>query len=164
MKNKSILNSCLLLNIVQLFISVGAAVVKYFGLLDNLLVRTSLFALQIFVWIMFTMHIFVKNDYKKRAKGFVVGLVAVLPAVLLTVAGALAGHFSDPDASSWFLFSFLGSALSFYNKSAIILTNYVRIADAYLIFCINYAVMIVCATVGGMLGASSNISIDKKKA
>ena len=162
-RKKSILNICLILNLAQLVVSSCAAILRNFGLLDNLLVKTSMFALQIFVWILLTMNIFVKRDIKNKARGFVVGVMSVVPALIMTVAAVLISHYSDSNSASWVTFAFLGSSLSFYNKSAVILTDYIPVADAYLIFCANYAVMILCSFIGGFLGASSNLSLDKKK-
>ncbi len=164
MKKNNLYTVATTLNIMQLILSLCVVGVKMLDVLSDFYVRISILALEVFAWILVGMYLFIKYDIIGGKNAFKTAVLSITPIMILTVISALMGYFGDVSISNWLGFAFLGSALSFYNKTAIILTNFIPVADAYLMFFANYGIIFISAFIGFIFGSGSNKRIRKAKA
>ena len=150
-----------ILNIIQILLAASTVGVRKIGVLDNIYVRISLFALEAALWILMSMYLYIRYDLKGGKNAFKTAFFSVLPVMILTGAAAVFGYLGDNSSSSWLLFSILGTSLTFYNKPAVLLTGLIPIADAYIMFIANYAVIFISCFVGSFFGSAINIKLDK---
>lgn len=163
MKKNNLYGTGITLNLFQLILCVGIIGVRMLDVLGDFYVRISVFALEIIMWITISMYLFIKHDFTGAKTSFKAAFTAIMPVMLLTGAAALMGYFGDTTGADWLGFAFLGSSVSFYNKPAVILTEYIPIADGYVMFFINYAILFVSSFIGGLMGSAMNKKIRKSK-
>ncbi len=163
MKKSNLYSMGITLNLFQLLLCLGVMGVKMLDVLGDFYVRISVFALELLMWILISMYLFIKHDFVGTKKAFGAAILSILPVLILTTGSALLGYLGDVSKADWLSFAFFGSSVSFYNKPAVILTDIIPIADGYLMFFANYAMMFISSFIGCLMGSAMNKKIRKAK-
>ncbi len=162
MKKNNLYGIGITLNLFQLILCLGIMGVRMLDVLGDFYIRVSVFALEVIIWMTLSMYLFIKHDLTGFKSSFKSAIIAIMPVALLTTVAALMGHFGNVSKADWLGFAFMGSSVSFYNKPAVILTEFIPVADGYLMFFANYAVLFVSSLIGSLMGSSMNNRIKKK--
>lgn len=147
------------INAVQLVLCLGVYLLRKYALWENEIVQIAALLLQASLWVLISMAMILSGSVTHKNTVFSYAALSVMPIILLTLISF--GMSFVEAISSWTSFSFLGAAVMFWNKPAMLLCTLIPLENVYYIYIVNYLLLLLCAFVGAMLGRSTNIRLNR---
>lgn len=159
---KNIISYAVVVNIVHVIVCLLFYGVRLLGWSQQTVVQLIFFSIEILVWFIASIMFGLGMKITKIKDGLVYASVSLLPIFILTGIGAIIGFSSNPEATSWIEFFFIGSAINFWHRPAILLAKFLS-NSAYLLFATNIGILFIVALLGVNYAISANRMKNKRK-
>ena len=159
---KNIISYAVVVNIVHVIVCLLFYGVRLLGWSQQTVFQLIFFSIEILVWFIGSIMFGLGMKITKIKDGLIYALISLLPIFILTGIGAIIGFTSNPEAASWIEFFFIGSAINFWHRPAILLAKFLS-NSAYLLFAVNIGVLFMVSLLGVNYAISANRMKNKKK-
>ena len=161
-KEKNIISYAIVVNIVHIIICLLFYGVRLLGWSQQTVVQFIFFSIEILGWFITSIMFGLGMKITKIKDGLVYASVSLLPIFILTGIGAIIAFTSNPETANWTAFFFIGSAINFWHRPAILLAKFLS-SSAYLLFAANIGVLFIVAMLGANYAMSANRMKNKRK-
>lgn len=160
-KEKSLIGYAFIVNAVQIILCFVIYFLRKFDIAGFIVTQGILFITQIGIWFICGAACALGLNIQKMKNSLLYSLIALLPIIIITSVCAVLGFTSDADVGSWEKYFFLGSAVNFWHRPAVILSVIIK-NSAYSIFAINLAILFCASVIGANYGMILNLSKQRK--
>ncbi len=160
-KEKTLIGYAFIVNAVQIILCFVIYFLRKFDIAGFIVTQGILFIAEIGIWFICGAACVLGLNIQKMKNSLLYALIALLPIIIITSVCAILGFTSDADAGSWAKYFFLGSAVNFWHRPAVILSVIIK-NSAYLIFAINLAILFCASVIGANYGMILNLSKQRK--
>lgn len=160
-KEKTLIGYAFIVNAIHVILCFVIFFLRKFSAVNFIAAQGVLFAAEILIWFICGAAFALGLSVRKMRQGLLYGMTALLPIMIITTACALLGLLGDASVSGWAKYFFLGSAVNFWHRPAVILSLFIN-DSAYLIFLVNLAILFCASLAGANYGILLNISKQRK--
>ena len=159
---KNIISYAVVVNIIHIVVCLLFYGVRLLGLSQQTVVQFIFFSTELLVWFIASIMYGLGMKITKIKDALVYAFISLLPILILTSIGAIIGYTSNPEVANWAEFFFIGSAINFWHRPAILLAKFLS-SSAYLLFAVNISVLFIASLLGVNYAISANRMKNKRK-
>lgn len=151
-REKSLTGYLIGLNLLHVILCFAVMLLRRYGIYDKLHLKWAALAAVLLLWFVFSYITALGSYMSKRSRAVGFGLLAVLPAALLS--GACFG-LSFIAGGDWLKFFFIGSSVNYFFRPMAALLRFLP-QSAYFFYLICVLILAVCSMAGALMGIEAS--------